>query len=225
MYQLGILGGMGPEAGALFLQRVIENPRADADRDHIPAVLLNDTAVPDRTAALLGTGPSPLPALQAGIDTLASLGVTVIASPCNTAHAFFDKLTLPAGVTLLNMVKETLAAARGTRQLCVLGTDGLCRARVYEAQADKTTEFTPLLPEEQAAVMRAINLVKAGAHEPARALLLGTVQSVRRRADPLFLLACTELSVLHCREALPFDLLDALEVLAQKTVLACKNAK
>lgn len=221
MYKLGILGGMGPEATALFLSRIIAHTRAAADDEHVPCVVLNNTLIPDRTAALLGEGESPVEALQADIDTLVALGVEVIATPCNTAHAFLDKLKLPEHVTFVNMVEKTLETAGKQRALCVLGTTGLNRVGVYEAAAEDAC-FVALNSEEQAATMEAILLVKAGRHEEARERLFAAAASVRaRRADVLFLLSCTELSVLRAEFEASYDCLDALEVLARESVRAC----
>ena len=50
---LGVLGGMGPLAGATFMQRLTLLTPADRDQDHIPSILWSDPRVPDRTAARL----------------------------------------------------------------------------------------------------------------------------------------------------------------------------
>ena len=52
---LGVLGGMGPLAGATFMQRLTLLTPADRDQDHIPSILWSDPRVPDRTAALDAT--------------------------------------------------------------------------------------------------------------------------------------------------------------------------
>ncbi len=221
MYKLGILGGMGPEATALFLSRVVAHTKADTDEEHIPSVVLNNTLIPDRTAALLGCGESPVDALQADIDTLAALGVEVIATPCNTAHAFLSELSFPEHVTFVNMVEETLRAAGKDRPLCVLGTTGLNRVGVYEAASDGH-RFIPLTETEQAATMDAITLVKASRHKEAEERLFAAAESVfARERDVLFLLSCTELSVLREAFEAHFAALDALEILAERTVCAC----
>lgn len=221
MYKLGILGGMGPEATALFLSRVIAHTKADTDEEHVPCIVLNNTLIPDRTAALLGVGESPVEALQADVDTLAALGVEVIATPCNTAHAFLSELVFPEHVTFVNMVEETLRAAGTERPLCVLGTTGLNRVGVYESAADGH-RFIPLTEEEQTAAMDAITLVKASRHAEAKVRLFSAAESVfSREKDVLFLLSCTELSVLREAFEAKFDALDALEVLAVETVAAC----
>ncbi|MBR6530280.1 MAG: amino acid racemase [Clostridia bacterium] len=221
MYKLGILGGMGPEATALFLERVLANTRADADDEHIPSVVLNNTLIPDRTAALLGEGECPVAALQEDIDTLAALGVEVIATPCNTAHAFLDRLVFPGHVTFVNMVAETLKVAGEEKLLAVLGTTGLNRVGVYERMG-LHNRFLPLTDEEQTLTMDAITLVKAARHAEAQEKLLASARLIRKREpDVLFLLSCTELSVIRAAFEKEFSCIDALEVLARKTVEAC----
>ncbi len=222
MHKLGILGGMGPEATALFFERVIANTLAEGDEGHIPSVILNDTLVPDRTRALLGEGPSPVAALQKDVDTLAALGVTVLATPCNTAHAFLDELVIPDKVRFVNMVTATLDACKVEQSLCVLGTTGLAKAAVYEHFDAGAHRFIPLTDLEQADVMQAILLVKAARHAEALTRLKRAAESVQKRVpNAFFLLSCTELSVLREAFGRSFSYLDALEVLARECVKAC----
>ena len=56
---LGILGGMGPMASALFYKMITEKTAAEKDQDHINIVLLSDAETPDRTAAILSDGRQP----------------------------------------------------------------------------------------------------------------------------------------------------------------------
>jgi aspartate racemase len=58
---IGVLGGMGPEASAYFYGLLIKHTRAARDQEHIPIIIWSDPRVPDRTEAILGKGPSPLP--------------------------------------------------------------------------------------------------------------------------------------------------------------------
>ena len=52
MKRLGIIGGMGPAAGARLFTRVTEMTAARTDQEHIDAILLSDPSVPDRTSYL-----------------------------------------------------------------------------------------------------------------------------------------------------------------------------
>ena len=53
-YRLGVLGGMGPQATNTFYQFVIDRTDARTDQDHVNALILSDSGMPDRTGAILG---------------------------------------------------------------------------------------------------------------------------------------------------------------------------
>ena len=54
-YRLGVLGGMGPQATNTFYQFVIDRTDARTDQEHVDALILSDSGMPDRTAAILGS--------------------------------------------------------------------------------------------------------------------------------------------------------------------------
>ena len=54
--RLGVLGGMGPQATNTFYQFVIDRTDAQTDQEHVNALILSDSQMPDRTAAILGSG-------------------------------------------------------------------------------------------------------------------------------------------------------------------------
>ena len=63
---LGVLGGMGPMAGAAFALRLAALTPADADQQHIPTLLRNDPRIPDRSSAYMAGGENPLPYMVEG---------------------------------------------------------------------------------------------------------------------------------------------------------------
>ena len=98
---VGVLGGTGPAATAYFLQRLVERTEARCDQDHVRTLAFNDTAIPDRTAFLLGRSDrSPLEALIEDGRLLEACGCDLLALPCNTAHGFFDELQGALGIPL-----------------------------------------------------------------------------------------------------------------------------
>ncbi|WP_261957809.1 aspartate/glutamate racemase family protein [Streptomyces nigrescens] len=64
-----------------------------------------------RSAALLGEGPSPVPALVEGARWLPRAGAGCAAVPCNTAHAHVDQLAKAAGVEVLDMIEALVDTA------------------------------------------------------------------------------------------------------------------
>ena len=135
---VGVLGGTGPAATAYFLQRLVERTEARCDQDHVRTLAFNDTAIPDRTAFLLGRSDrSPLEALIEDGRLLEACGCDLLALPCNTAHGFFDELQGALGIPVVHMVRETAAAASavGLARIGVLATSGTVAADLYGREA------------------------------------------------------------------------------------------
>ena len=75
---LGVLGGMGPMAGAVFMQRLVALTDSPSDQQHVPAILWNDPRVPDRPAGFAGAGPDPLPWMKNGVSKLVQAGAAAL---------------------------------------------------------------------------------------------------------------------------------------------------
>ncbi len=89
---IGILGGMGPAATLALYERIIALTPAQCDQDHLRVIIDSNPKIPDRTAAILGNGESPLPAMAESAKTLERAGADFIVIPCNTAHYWLDEL-------------------------------------------------------------------------------------------------------------------------------------
>jgi hypothetical protein len=72
---LGVLGGMGPAATVDFLDKFVALTPAIRDQEHLPVLVNFAPQIPDRSAAILGNGPSPLPAMQRALHLLVAGGV------------------------------------------------------------------------------------------------------------------------------------------------------
>ena len=106
MKKLGILGGMGPEATILLMEKILHLVEAEDDRNHIPMIVHQNTQVPSRIKAILeGSGASPEPTLKKMALELQSLGCDFLAMPCNTAHYYFGSLSNCVDIPFLNMLE------------------------------------------------------------------------------------------------------------------------
>ena len=93
MKTLGVIGGLGPMATAAFLELVTKMTKATRDQEHLHVLIDSEPRTPDRTGFLLGTSDAdPYPYLLRGGRNVKSIGAEVLAMPCNTAHAFYDRL-------------------------------------------------------------------------------------------------------------------------------------
>ena len=222
MKTLGILGGMGPAAGAYFYERVVANTLSDGDAGHLRTLLLAEPGIPDRTAHLLGRGESPLAYLKACIVALRDFGAEVVAIPCNTAHAYLDSLSGIEGIILPNMPRlaASYAASQGARTLGLLSTRGTLKAGVYRAAADtaglRLLQLPAAMAEEAEELIyrqKTGEMIGSEAYMPyIRWLFSGGADTV--------LLACTEISVAFRYTKLP-RVIDALEILAKNAISLC----
>lgn len=223
--KLGVIGGLGPLASALFLEMVTNMTDAQRDQEHLEVFLHSAPWIPDRTAFILGNSQeSPVgPMIKIG-RKLAAEGVSYIAVPCMTAHYFYRELSENIPVPVINGIYETGMEIQRNRieKVGLMATDGTIKSRVFQNQLeDMGMEI--LLPKErdQQYVMDIIYKdVKAG--KPIEEEKFREVSgNLFNGGAQVILLGCTELSLVKKEYHLGKEYLDAMEVLAQRAVVRC----
>jgi aspartate racemase len=141
---IGIVGGMGPHAGAALFNEVLRHSSATADQDHLSAILMSFPGeIVDRTLFLEGkTSVNPAFQIVKVIRMLETAGAEVVGMACNTAHAseIFGVIEeelyqADSGVKMIHMPLETVRAIReqhsGARRIGLMATNGTCRTGLY----------------------------------------------------------------------------------------------
>ena len=223
--KLGVLGGMGPQATQVFYQFVLDRTDAARDQDHLPAVILSDTGIPDRTAAILSGDTEGLyQRLLKDAKMLEQCGCTALAIPCNTSHYFADRLQSEIGVPIIHMLRETAAAlaAQGKKRPGILATDGTIQTGLYQREcAAVGLEAVAPDPDIQKLVMSIIyDEIKQG-EKGSREKFAHIDRAIRQTGCDCAILACTELSVFATYHPLPSFYLDAMMVMAERAVEQC----
>jgi aspartate racemase len=230
---VGILGGMGPAAGADFARLFVT---ACADHMRHQGIAVSDQAfpehwlaqvpVPDRSSALGSPGfggHQPLEPMLQAIGKLAALGATAIAVACNTAHAWHGELQkrFPQ-LEVLHVAREVAhtLAARGVRQVGLLATQGTYNAGLYtEAFAQAGVQCHSPLPEEREQLMHGIySGVKVGDMGTAHSTFASVAEALAKRHGlQTLVLGCTEipLALTSVPGMADLDLIDPAELLAQ----------
>jgi aspartate racemase len=232
-FKLGVVGGVGPAATVDFMAKLVRNTPAARDQDHIKVMVEQNPQIPDRTDALLGNGDDPTLALYAACKMLEEGGADLIAIPCNTAHAFVERIQPALRIPIVNMLTCTVDYLResfpGLREVGVLATSGTLASRVYE-QALDARGFAQIAPAAlaQGRLMNAIygpRGAKAGYTSGECADdLSAAVDDLVAQGVQVIVLACTELplllrdAVLACPGGRVVRLVDPTEVLARRCV-------
>jgi aspartate racemase len=224
---IGVLGGMGPEAGAVFFECIVHETAAGRDQDHPPVVLYSLPQVPDRTMAILHGGPSPVPALRRGLRALSRAGADFAVISCISAHYFYPRIAPTSPVPVISLIDETLAAVGKMRpiprKIGLIATTGTVRsglvARAFEAAG--MAVITPSV-RDQKRVMTAIygkKGVKAGFTEgPPRALLLEIAADLISRGAQAILAGCTEVPLVLRAADLPVPLVEPMTIGARAAI-------
>ncbi|MDB5892235.1 MAG: aspartate racemase-like protein [Polaromonas sp.] len=198
---IGILGGMGPLATADFFSKVIAASPATCDEEHVPLLIQSDPRIPARPPAILGCGPSPLPALLEGRNRLIAAGAVALAMPCNTAHVWYPDLLQDCTVPFLSIVEACCAevmqiTAPGDR-VGIIATRATLATGLFDARL-RLAGLQPLMPADvdlDELILPAIEQVKRGQAARAGPPLEAAVRRLQARGAGAVLLACTETPV------------------------------
>ncbi|WP_415945581.1 aspartate/glutamate racemase family protein [Selenomonas montiformis] len=224
MKTIGIIGGMGPMATADLMQKIILGTDAREDQDHIPMLIDNNTAIPDRTAAILGQGPSPVPELLRSADRLTRAGADFLIMGCNTAHYFLPLMMPYLKIPVISMID---AAARfcqrqGYRKIGLLASAGTCHAGVYQ-RALQHAGIRIIQPDERQEIAvhdMIYHGVKAGCSAYDTTAVRRVLSEMEAAGAEAFLLGCTEIPVAVSMYHLEGRFIDATEVLAEEAIEA-----
>ena len=224
---IGVLGGMGPEAGAAFFERIIHETAAGRDQDHPPVVLYSLPQIPDRTAAILHGGRDPVPALRRGMAVLGRAGADFAVMSCISAHYFLPRLVPRSPLPVISLIDETVAAIKimkpAPQTIGLLATDGTVRTGIF-ARAFEAAGIAVLTPPSraQARLMTAIygqKSIKAGFTQgPAREVILEVARGLIRRGAGAVLAGCTEIPLVLGPTDIPVPLVDPMTAGARAAV-------
>jgi aspartate racemase len=217
---IGVLGGMGPLATVDFMQKVIEATPATRDQDHLPLIIYSVPQIPDRVSAIIAGTDEPFPAILAGLRTLEQAGAELIAMPCNTAHAWYDRLAASTDIEFLHMadaVRQRIGDRRET--IALMATTGTVRAGFYQRYLT-SAERTVMVPKPKVQTMigHAIAAVKVNDLELARRRMIAASEALLEAGADRLLLACTELPLAARSTSIADRCLDATVCLAETCV-------
>lgn len=225
MPKLGVIGGLGPMATALFMKMVIEMTDAEADQDHIEMIIYNCPRIPDRTKFILGLSrEDPSPEMIRIGRSLAAQGADLIAIPCITANYFYKRLTEGIDARIINIIEEIhrYLAERGISRAGLMATTGTVESRLFQ-KVFEAGDCRLLVPsrERQQDVMDVI-YQDVKANRPVNMeRFWAASEELREAGAEVIILGCTELSVVRENYPIGAGFLDAMQLMARCAVETC----
>lgn len=224
--QIGILGGMGPEATSELFSLIIKNTKAHNDQDHIPVIIVNNPKIPDRSLYILGKGPSPINMLVEGALKLEQIGADIILIPCNTAHFFIKQIEEKIHVPIIDMIKETaryvLRKFPEIKRYGLLSTTGAYKTAIYkkpfEDIALEIINPDALYQQQNMTAIYSKQGIKAGFKTEPLKILLQTVENLVENGARAIICGCSEIALVVKQSHIDIPLINPLKILAVKSI-------
>ena len=196
---IGILGGMGTQAGLDFCNKLAVLNRGKSDQKYPLFILYNKSNIPKRPENLKKYY-NVLKSLIAGCNLLKKNKCKFIVMPCNTAHYWYDDLQKKIKIPIISIPKEvylhTKKTCKKNSKIGILCTEATLKTNIYNKYFDKN--FKLVSPEKSLqsnCVNRAIKYVKMGKIKEAEKVIKPAVNYLMKIKCKKIILGCTELPI------------------------------
>jgi aspartate racemase len=196
---IGILGGMGTQAGLDFCNKLAMLNRGKTDQKYPLFVLYNKSNIPGRPENLHQYN-KVLKSLYAGCLLLQKNKCKFIVIPCNTAHFWYDDLKKKIKIPIISMPKEVWFHAKNNckkdSKIGILATEATLKTNVYHKYFDKSFKLiSPKKSLQIKNVNKAIKYVKMGKIKDAEKAIKSAVNYLIKMKCKKIILGCTELPI------------------------------
>ena len=196
---IGILGGMGTQAGLDFCNKLAKLNRGKMDQKYPMFILYNKSNTP-KTPENLKKYTNVLKELVAGCKMLQKNKCKFIVMPCNTAHYWHADIQRKINVPLISMPKEvynyTSKTCKKNSKIGILCTEATLKTKIYNNYFDRSFQLiSPSKNIQKKSVNKAIKLVKMGRVKDAEKAIKSSVNFLIRKKCKKIILGCTELPI------------------------------
>ena len=213
---IGILGGMGTQAGLDFCNKLAVLNRGKIDQEYPLFLLYNKSNIPGRPESIGSQTKNlsnkstnkkskikyerVLKSLLRGCKLLEKNKCKFIVIPCNTAHYWYDDLRKKINIPIINMPKEvfkfTKKKCKKNSKVGLLATEGTLKTGVYKKFFDNNYQLIePSQQIQKLSVNKAIKLVKMGNVKAAAKAIKPAIDSLIKMKCKKIILGCTELPI------------------------------
>ncbi len=213
---IGILGGMGTQAGLDFCNKLAVLNRGKIDQEYPLFLLYNKSNIPGRPESIGSQTKNlsnrstnkkskikyerVLKSLLKGCKLLEKNKCKFIVIPCNTAHYWYDDLRKKINIPIINMPKEvfkfTKKKCKKNSKVGLLATEGTLKTGVYKKFFEKDYQLIePSQQIQKLSVNKAIKLVKMGNVKAAAKAIKPAIDSLIKMKCKKIILGCTEIPI------------------------------
>ena len=196
---IGILGGMGTQAGLDFCNKLAKLNRGKLDQKYPLFVLYNKSNIPRRPENIRKYS-NVLKSLVEGCKMLEKNGCKFIVMPCNTAHYWYDDLQKKIKIPILSMPKEVYVNIQKTSKknsrIGILSTEATLNTKIYHKYFQKSFDLlSPSKILQKSSVNKSIKFVKMGKIREAEKAIRPAVNYPIKINCKKIILGCTELPI------------------------------
>ena len=213
---IGILGGMGTQAGLDFCHKLAMLNRGKIDQEYPLFMLYNKSNIPGRPESIgvqtksFSTIPRTakntikynkvLKSLLEGCRSLEKSGCKFIVIPCNTAHYWYDDLRKQIKIPIINMPREvflhTKKNCKKKSKIGLLATEGTLKTEIYDKIFKNDYELIkPLDSLQIKSVNKTIKHVKMGNIKLAEKSIKPAINYLIKQKCKKIILGCTEIPI------------------------------
>ena len=196
---IGILGGMGTQAGLDYCNKLAVLNRGKSDQKYPLFILYNKSNIPKRPENLKKYY-NVLKSLINGCNLLQKNKCKFIVMPCNTAHYWYDDLKKNIKIPIISMPEEvylhTQKNCKKNSKIGILCTEATLKTKVYNRYFDKDFELvSPTKFLQKKYVNKAIKFVKMGKVKDAEKVIRPAINYLIKIKCKKIILGCTELPI------------------------------
>ena len=213
---IGILGGMGTQAGLDFCNKLAMLNRGKIDQEYPLFMLYNKSNIPGRPESIgvqtksFSTIPRTakntikynkvLKSLLEGCRSLEKSGCKFIVIPCNTAHYWYDDLRKQIKIPIINMPREvflhTKKNCKKKSKIGLLATEGTLKTEIYDKIFKNDYELIkPVDSLQIKSVNKTIKHVKMGNIKLAEKSIKPAINYLIKQKCKKIILGCTEIPI------------------------------
>ena len=196
---IGILGGMGTQAGLDFCNKLALINRGKIDQQYPLFILYNKSNIPKRPENIKKYN-NVLNSLIKGCLLPQKNKCKFIVMPCNTAHYWHSDLQKKIKIPIVSMPKEVYLYSKKTcknnSKIGILCTEATLKTKIYNKYFDKNFDLiSPKKSIQKNSVNKSIRLVKMGKVREAEKAIRPAVNYLMKSKCKKIILGCTELPI------------------------------